>query len=232
MRHVNGGVKPNFPRREKKAQATRRAVLESARSLFVASGYGATTIQAIADEADVAVQTVYAVFGGKRAILGELLDVSIAGDEAPIAVNAREWMAPVWDLPAAAERLRAYAAAVRRIMDSAGDIFAVVAAAATTDPDAVELADQTEQRRRSGAWAVVDALTSVGPLRSGLNPEEAVDVLWLLNSPVVFSQLVRRAGWPSDRYQEWLADAMVTQLLGDQGSPRPRRSGRARPKSQ
>lgn len=219
LKQVDDAVKPKFPRRQKKAQATRRAVLEAARRLFVASGYGATTIQAIADEADVAVQTVYAVFGGKRAVLGQLLDVSIAGDEAPIAVNAREWMTPVWEAPTAAERLRAYAAAVRRIMDNAGDVFAVVAAAATTDPDAVELADQTEQRRRTGARSVLDAVTSVGPLRAGLTLEEAVDVLWLLNSPVVFSHLVRRAGWTSDRYQEWLADAMVTQVLGEQESP-------------
>ncbi|MDP9441997.1 MAG: TetR/AcrR family transcriptional regulator [Actinomycetota bacterium] len=229
---MDGAVKTKFPRREKKAKATRRAVLEAAKRLFVESGYGATTIQAIADEADVAVQTVYAVFGGKRAILGELLDVSIAGDEAPIVVNAREWMTPVWEAPTAAERLRAYAAAVRRIMDNAGDVFTVVAAAATTDPDAVELAHQTEQRRRTGARSVVDALTSVGPLRSGLTLEEAVDVLWLLNSPALFSHFVRRAGWTSDRYQEWLSNAMVTELLGEQRSAKPRRSRPAGPKSQ
>lgn len=211
-------VKTDFPRRQRKALATRRAVLAAARTLFAAEGYGATTIQAIADEADVAVQTVYAVFGNKRSILAELLDVSIAGDDAEVVVNARDWMQPVWEAPSAAERLHAYAAAVRRIMESAGDVFAVVAAAATIDPDVVELAQTTEERRRAGATSVVDSVRSVGKLRPGLTRQRAIDVLWLLNSPVVFSHFVRRAGWNPDRYQAWLADAMVHELLGD-GTP-------------
>ncbi len=188
-------------------------MLEAARALFVGEGYGATTIRAIADQADVAVQTVYAVFGNKRTILDELVDVAIAGDDADIVVNSREWMQPVWDAPTAVERLRAYAAAVRRIMDGAADVFAVVAAAATTDPDVVPLADTTEARRRTGARAVVDSVRSVGELRPGLGAERATDLLWLLNGPAVYLQLVRRAGWTADDYQAWLADAMIDELL-------------------
>lgn len=212
-------VKRRFPRREQRARATRRAVREAARRLFVGEGYGATTIQAIADEAGVAVQTVYAAFGNKRSILAELLDVSIAGDDEQVVVNAREWMRPVWEAPSAAERLRAYAAAVSRIMDGAGDVFAVVTAAAATDPDMVELAATTEERRRAGAAAVIESVRSVGELRSGLDPERAVDVLWLLNSPAVFRHLVRQAGWSRDEYESWLAGTMVRELLDQEGAP-------------
>ncbi len=218
---VADAVNPKFPRREKRAKATRRAILDAARQLFVTHGYGATTIQAIADEADVAVQTVYAVFGNKRTILAEVMDVSIAGDDAPIVVNAREWMAPVWDAPTAAERLRAYAAAVRRIMDSAADVFAAVAAAATIDADAVDLAETAEQRRRAGATMVIDSVRKVGTLRAGLTRQRAIDILWLLNSPAVYRQLVRHAGWRADDYQAWLADTMTTQLLDDDDMAEP-----------
>jgi AcrR family transcriptional regulator len=204
-----------FPRRRERARATRRAVLAAARQLFVGDGYGATTIQAIADEAGVAVQTVYAAFGNKRTVLAELLDASIAGDDERVVVNAREWMRPVWEAPTAAERLRAYAAAVSRIMAGAGDVFAVVTAAAATDPDVVELAATTEQRRRSGAASVIESVRSVGALRPGLDTERAVDVLWLLNSPAVFAQLVRHAGWSQEAYESWLADAMVRELIED-----------------
>lgn len=206
-------VKSRFPRRQERARTTRRAILASARNLFVTGGYGATSLQAIADGAGVAVQTVYAVFGNKRSILAELLDVSIAGDDEQVVVNARDWMRPVWEAPTAADRLRAYAAAVRRIMDGAGDVFAVVAAAATSDPHVVELADATEQRRRVGATSVIDSVRSVGKLRPGLTRRHAIDVLWLLNSPGVFAHLVRRAGWTPHQYQAWLAEAMITQLL-------------------
>lgn len=208
-------VKRKYPRREQKARATRLAVLAAARKLFVAEGYGATTIKAIADEADVAVQTVYAVFGSKRSVLGELMDFAIAGDDAEIAINAREWMRPVWEAPTAQDRLRAYAVAVRRIMGSAADVFAVVASAATTDPDAVELAETTEQRRRTGAAMVVDSICAVGTLRSGLTAEHATDLLSLFNGPTVYLHLVRRAGWSAYQYQDWLADTLVGQLLDD-----------------
>jgi AcrR family transcriptional regulator len=211
---VDDDVKPRFPRRQQRARATRRAVLEAARRLFVGEGYGATTIQAIAEEAGVAVQTVYAAFGNKRTILAELLDVSIAGDDDEVVVNAREWMRPVWEAPTAAERLRAYASACRRITAGAGEVFAVVTAAAATDPDVVELAATTEQRRRMGAESVIESVRSVGELRPGLDPDRAVDVLWLLNGPMVFRHLVRQAGWTLDEYESWLAEAMVRELLG------------------
>lgn len=207
-------VKSQPPRRERKAQATRRAILDAARRLFVGRGYGATTIQAIADEADVAVQTVYAVFGNKRTILSQVLDASITGDDAPIAVNSRDWMAPVWEAPTAAERLRAYAGAVRRIMEGAADVFTAVAAAATIDADVVEVAETTEQRRRTGATTVIDSVRKAGPLRAGLTRERAIDILWLLNSPAVYNHLVRDAGWSGGDYQTWLADTMTSQLLG------------------
>ena len=72
----------------------------------------------------------------------------------------------------------------------------------------------TEDRRRSGAKSVIDAVRSIGRLREGLDVEHAVDVLWLLNGSAVFRHLVRNAGWSLDEYEQWLAAAMVEQLLG------------------
>src|SRR6266545_4417824 len=79
------------PRRPK-AQATRRRILDAARGLFVERGYVATTIEAIAAEAGVAVPTVYLAFGTKRALLVELLDIAAVGDEEPVALLERPWV--------------------------------------------------------------------------------------------------------------------------------------------
>ena len=73
----------------------------------------------------------------------------------------------MWEAPTAVERLHAYAAAVRQIMERAGDVFAVVTAAASTDPEIVPLAKTTEQRRRTGAATVIDSICSVADLRPG-----------------------------------------------------------------
>ena len=202
-------------RRAESARRTRRAIVDAARDLFVADGYGTTPITAIADRAGVAVQTVYAVFGTKRAILAEALDLAIAGDELPVAVNDRDWMRDVFGATSAAERLGAYAAAVRRIMEGAGDVFVVLSAAAAVDPEVAELATSAERRRRTGAASVVDAVRDVGSLRPGLSRAAAVDVLSLLNSPATFQHLVRRSGWSPARYEAWLAGAMRRELLAD-----------------
>src|SRR5215207_6672140 len=88
-------VKPRprrFSGQRERARATRRRIREAALRLFVELGYLATTIEAIAAEAAVAVQTVYFVFGSKRALLTEILDMATAGDEAPVPVVARPWV--------------------------------------------------------------------------------------------------------------------------------------------
>ena len=201
-------------RRDSQARETRRAVVAAARGLFIEAGYGATTMQEIADRAGVSVQTVYAVFRNKRAVLDSALDTSIAGDDEPVAINDRDWMHAVFTHPDPAVRLASYAAAVCRIHDAAADMFAVVRAAAACDPDLRSFAEMTESRRRAGASSVVAGLIEIGGLRSGLDELMAVDILWMLNSADVFLLLVRRSGWSLERFELWLAQTMQEQLLG------------------
>ena len=99
--------------------------------------------------------------------------------------------------------------AIRR----AGDLFGVLESAASIDSELVELAQMTEGRRRTGAGSVIESVLSVGRIRPGLDVERATDLLWMLNGSAVFRHLVRRAGWSPDEYQQWLATAMVEQLL-------------------
>jgi AcrR family transcriptional regulator len=62
--------------------------------LFVREGYATTTIAAIAVQADVAVQTIYAVFGTKRAVLSELLSARVTGDDDATPLKDRtDWRA-------------------------------------------------------------------------------------------------------------------------------------------
>ncbi|MEZ5226267.1 MAG: helix-turn-helix domain-containing protein [Acidimicrobiales bacterium] len=200
-------------RRQARARATRRSILDAAARLFVDAGYGATTLQQIADEAGVAVQTIYATLGSKKAILEEVLDVSIAGDDAPVAVNDRDWMHDVFHHPDPHERLRAYAAAVTAIHQRAGSVFTVIRSAAAADPELAPLAATTEHRRRVGATNIIDALASITPLHPGLSVAEAIDVLWTLNSPEIHRHLVVDSGWAPDRFRTWLADTLIAALL-------------------
>jgi AcrR family transcriptional regulator len=62
-------------RREQMAQQTRRDILRAARRLFAERGYAATSINDIAEEAGVAIQTIYARLGSKRGMLLALIDL-------------------------------------------------------------------------------------------------------------------------------------------------------------
>jgi AcrR family transcriptional regulator len=201
------------PRRQQQAQQTRRSIIDAATTLFTVDGYGATSLQAIADHAQISVQRLHAIFDSKAALLAEALDVAIAGDHLEVPINAREWMQPVWDAPTAPERLQAYAAAVRRILAGAGDMLRVLDAAAAADANLAQLASETEHRRRLGARSVIKSVTEIGSLRPGLTTKRAIDILWLLNGPQVFHHLVRQARWTESHYQAWLAQTMIEQLL-------------------
>src|SRR3712207_5459765 len=78
--------------RARQARETRRRIVEAAALLFVRDGYSVTSIGAIAEEAGVAVPTVYASLRSKANVLRAVVDLTVRGDdeEAPLAARA-EW---------------------------------------------------------------------------------------------------------------------------------------------
>src|SRR6202011_2938284 len=83
--------------RERQASTTRRGVLDAARELFIAQGYGATTVEQIAQRAGVSKPTVFSAVGNKQMVLRAVRDMTIAGDDEPVPVAKRP----------AADRIRA-----------------------------------------------------------------------------------------------------------------------------
>src|SRR5260370_10455257 len=112
MKRVKGESK-----RTERARETRSRMLEAARELFVEHGYGATALQDVADRAGVAVQTIYFTFGNKRSLLKELVDVTIAGDDEPVATMDRPWFPDAVAAETADAQLRAHVHGARLVMD-------------------------------------------------------------------------------------------------------------------
>jgi AcrR family transcriptional regulator len=188
-------------------------VLAAAIECFIDAGYPATTIATIAARAGVAVQTVYAAFGTKRAVLTEAIDVAIAGDDEPVPVDDRPWMLPVWQAADGPATLRAYASAVRLIQGRVAPLFRALDVAAAAEPELHDLWEVSRQRRRLGAGGVVRAAAARSPLRAGLTIETAVDVVWALNGHELYLNLVEGCAWSPDRYTTWLGDLLVAQLF-------------------
>lgn len=214
MTDVNRGRRPyRSPLREEGAQRTRRAVTAAAADLFTSQGYATTSLADVAVRAGVARPTVFAAFGSKAALLRQVLDEALAGDDEPVPVAERPWFRPVWEARTAEAVLDAYAAVCTLIGERAARVFEVVRRAADTAPEVAELWAQTSGNRLAGARMVVERLLTVGRLGPGVEPDRAVDRLWLLNDPAHFAALVQERGWGVDEYRRWLATQMRASLL-------------------
>lgn len=209
----------NSARRQAQARETRRQILEAARRLFATRGYVGTTMEALAAEAGVAVETVYATFGSKRAVLARLVDISVGGDERPIPILERSEPQRMRAEPDQRRQLRLFAAGIREIMERVGPLFGVMRGAAATEPEIAELLRGLLVARRQAMGMVVQWLEHNGPLRAGLSADEAADTLWTLSSAEVHQLLTEDRGWAGERYERWLGDTLIALLLPPPAAP-------------
>src|ERR671920_68376 len=90
MSEVKGSERPySSPLRAQQADATRRAVLNAASELFIAQGYGATTLDQIAVRAGVSKPTVFSAVGNKQTVLSAIRDIAMAGDDEKLSIVER-----------------------------------------------------------------------------------------------------------------------------------------------
>jgi AcrR family transcriptional regulator len=200
-------------REQARTRLARAAVVTAARSLFLERGYGGTTIDAISDRADVPPATVYRLFASKLGILKALLDVSIAGDEAEVAVPDRPATKALFATDDPREQLSGFVGLTRDINSRAAPLYEILTGAARADPDAAALLDEYSRQRHEGQRRIARALARRGALRDGLRPREAEDIIHAMMSPEVYRLLVVERGWTAARYASWLSDTLVGQLL-------------------
>lgn len=196
-------------RRREQAEETRAKVLDAAGALFEERGYEGASIAAIATAAGVSQETIYARFGNKRALLGELVARAVRGaDPRPVPEQAGPR-----SLAAASdqrEQLRLLTADIADRLERAAPLVAL-AGAARADPELAELLQRLHGERLRNLRVVVDSLLSNGPLR--LPQKEALETVWALTSPELHQLLVHVRGWSRSRYRAWLADSLAVLLL-------------------
>ncbi|MBF6296971.1 TetR/AcrR family transcriptional regulator [Nocardia amamiensis] len=187
-------------------------MLAAARELFTTRGYTATTMKAIAEEAGMAVQTLYFTFATKRAILTELLDVEIAGDTEPVATLDRPWFADAVKAPAA-EQIRLQVAAAGAILGRVTPLLEAVRSAAATDPELAELWQTNIAQRHTVQLRLSEALAAKTVLRTGIDPGRAADIALAVLAPETYHLLIHERGWTSEEWEDWATDALARQLL-------------------
>lgn len=197
--------------RQRQAQETKDRVVAAARSLMARQGWAATTIDAIATEAGVAPQTIYAAFGNKRALLTGMRDVMLRDSQVP------ELMARAAGESDAARRIELWAQLVRQQMETSYDVISIHRQAASADPRvAVEYRKVLDNRARAFGEFVHGLRAD---LATGLDEHAATDILWCFSNEEIYRELVQERGWSVDRYERWLTGTLVAQLLTKAADP-------------
>lgn len=199
--------------RATKARETRRRMRAAALKLFTEQGYATTSMQAIADQARVAVQTLYFTFGTKRALLTEILDVAVAGDEEPVPTLERPWVAQAL-AATPAEQLRVQARAAREIYERVAPVLEVIRDAAGADPELADLWETNNTQRAAVQQKLITALAAKTQLRAGLNTTTATDIALAFQTPEMYQYLTCRRRWSPHHWEAWTAQALIEQLLG------------------
>lgn len=212
-------VKSQATRRARKALATRRRILDAAETLFTRDGYAMTTIAAIAGQADVAVQTVYAVFGTKRAILSELLAARVVGDDDATPLKDRDDWRAMESETDPRRQIELLAAIATRIGGRTGALYDVLAGAAGSDPEIAGLYRRQQHSRYQDQRRLARSLARKGALRPGLSQARATDIVWAIANPTMHRRLAGERRWTDGEYERWLAHVLTCSLLETRSAP-------------
>jgi TetR/AcrR family transcriptional regulator, regulator of autoinduction and epiphytic fitness len=209
---VKGNPAPKGRGSQARTRLARRAVVDTARALFLERGYQATTIGAISDHSDVPAATVYRLFSSKLGILKALLDVSIAGDDQALSLQERPQVAALLSESDPTKLLARFAGITVAINARSSDVYRILSSASGSDPAAAVLLANYQHQRDDGQGRIAGSLARARALRPGLRERDAADLIHALMSPELYRLLVIDRDWPPERYQQWLARILADQL--------------------
>lgn len=198
--------------RKAKAAVTRQRMLDAAYELFAEHGFRGTTMEAIAERAGVAVQTLYFTFRTKNDLLQAVQDRAVLGDGDPVPPSMQPWFRAMVAAGSIAASVRHFVHGVDAIAARVAPLIPTMHEVASEPAGAVWR--ESERLRRDGFVEIVEGWRAKAPLRAGLGETKAVDLLFVLAGPEVYRQLVIDAGWAHDEHIEWLTIAILRELFG------------------
>lgn len=195
--------------RREQANRNQTTVLDVAERRFLADGFGATTIAAVAGEAGVSVETIYKTFGNKAGLVAAIHERGLAGSGPVPAPDRSDQMQGRETDPR--QIIRQWGRLTTEVAPLVCPILLLIRAAAATDPEMAQLLTDTDQQRLQRMTHNARALT--GHLRPGMTQSAAAEVLWTYSSPDLYDLLIARRHWPLPRYGRFIADSMIAALL-------------------
>lgn len=189
--------------RHLRAQRTRKLIVEAAYRVFCERGYSAP-LTAIATEAGVSVQSLYFTFGTKIALLAEVLQLAVHGDDDPRPPHERPWFDLMNAEPDPYRAMLILLEGTQGIYDRLGPLAGVLA---TSDPEIAELWQRSERLRYTGLSHATDAILAKGRARVSL--KAARDTAFVMLSPDTYQSFVTGRQWKAKDWREWTARTLT-----------------------
>lgn len=199
--------------RQTQARRSRETVLDAAERQFLAAGYAATTLAAIAKEAGVSVETIYKSFGGKSGLVRAIYERGLTGHGPVAAYKRSDEMRERETDPAVI--MRNWGVLTAEVSSVVTPIRLLIRSAAGTDPEMSALLEDSDKDRLDRAHHHARFLADRGFLREGITLDKATDVLWTCSSVEFYELLVLKRDWSAAEFAEFIADFMIAGLLAN-----------------
>jgi len=199
--------------RRDRADATRLRIVKAAYDLFCERGYAGTMLADVAERSGVAVQTVRFVFHTKAELLSRAYDFAVLGEGEPVPPQRQPWWLAAAEEAELAAAARHLASGVGALLVRATPLDTMVRGSVTGDPDTARVRAVHEQWRAEGYREMLDLLVAKAPLRPGLAPERATDLLLLYLGMDVYRALVTDLGWSHEAWTDWAVATIALELF-------------------
>jgi AcrR family transcriptional regulator len=199
--------------REEQAARTRARILDAAAELFLERGYARTTIKDIAVQADVARDTVHAIFGSKARVLTALIDYRLVPDGSVTNVTQLPEALAIKDEVDQRKQIELFAKFIAGISTELRPVFEILRTASAVEPEMAKVFEEMDQFRMNNMQTYASWIAARGPLR--VSTRQAGEIIWALASLDVARMLCDELGWTESQHARWLSDTLIRTLLPD-----------------
>jgi AcrR family transcriptional regulator len=203
---------PTAPSRRERARATEKRIVQAAYDSFCEHGYAGTTMARIAARAGVAVQTVYFVFHTKAELLRRSYDVAVLGEAQRDMPEKQPWHDRALKEREVTGAIHEFVSGAGQIVRRLTPLYLAARAATESDTEISRVVALYERRRAEGYRDMLEVFLAKAPLRDGLDPNRATDLLLLYVGMDAYHALVVDRRWSHDAWAAWAVE-MISSLF-------------------
>ena len=168
---------PVKTRTQRKAAATRQTIIATAKSLIIEAGLNALTLEAVAERADIAVQTIYNRVGGRPALLIAVAEQALE-EHNRYMQDALAAEAPV------REKMRLIANSYTRFAFERPNEFHLLLAP-EGEPEALLRISELIREQNAKTAAVIRAGITDGTIRPELDADQVALAAWAMMNGIL-----------------------------------------------